>query len=122
MISTVLVAPITSTVRGLPSEVPLDVEDGLKGPCAVNLDHGQTVRKEDLQRHIVTLRPARMAEICRALSVATGCSQADQNSRPSMNWIHQIDEKPVSGSSAAVSARKKRKSRPSGSKPKNQRW
>jgi mRNA interferase MazF len=74
VLSTVLVAPITSTIRGLPSEVALDVDDGLKGPCAVNLDHVQTVRKADLQRHIVTLRPARMAEICRALSVATGCS------------------------------------------------
>jgi len=74
LISTVMVAPITSTVRGLPSEVALDSTDGMKGVCAVNLDHVQTVRKADLGRYISSLSPGRMAAICRALSVATGCS------------------------------------------------
>jgi len=74
LISTVLVAPITSTVRGLPSEVVLDRADGMKGTCAVNLDHVQTVRKTDLGRHLSSLSPERMAAICRALSIATGCS------------------------------------------------
>jgi mRNA interferase MazF len=74
LISTVLVAPVTSTVRGLPSEVPLDVADGMKGPCAVNLDHVHAVRKTDLSRCVATLDPSRMTEICRAMSVAIGCS------------------------------------------------
>ena len=74
LISTVLVAPITSTIRGIPSEVVLDTGDGMKGPCAVNLDHVQSVRKADLGRQLGVLRPERLAQICRALSVATGRS------------------------------------------------
>lgn len=42
-LSTATVAPITSTIRGVPSEVKLDVEDGMKGPCAVNLHNPVTV-------------------------------------------------------------------------------
>ena len=71
--STAIVAPITSTIRGLPSEVMLDVEHGMKGPCAVNLDHVQTVHQADLKRHVSTLPPAMMARICAALAVAVGC-------------------------------------------------
>lgn len=36
-LSTVTVAPITSTMRGVPSEVLLNADDGMKTPCAVNL-------------------------------------------------------------------------------------
>ena len=39
------VAPVTSRVRGIPSEVPLTRKDGMKRRCAVNLDHIQTVPK-----------------------------------------------------------------------------
>jgi mRNA interferase MazF len=74
LISTVMVAPITSTVRGLPSEVPLDASDGMKGPCAVNLDHVQTVRKSDLSRRVTVLGSSKMVALCRALSIAVGCS------------------------------------------------
>lgn len=71
---TALVAPITSTIRDLPSQVRLDADHGLKGPCAVTLDHVQTVEQEALVRYVTTLAPDVMAAICRALSVATGCS------------------------------------------------
>ncbi len=71
---TVIVAPITSTIRGLPSEVPIGVEDGMKGPCAVNLDHVHTVAQAELRRQVASLKPAVMSEICRALAIATGCS------------------------------------------------
>lgn len=74
LISTVLVAPITPTIRGIPSEVVLDTDDGMKGPCAANLDHVHSVRKSDLTRYVSTLRPEKMAQVCRALSLATGCS------------------------------------------------
>src|SRR5437016_8991418 len=70
LLSTVIVAPITSTVRGLPSEVVLDAADGMKGRCAVNLDHVQTVRKEDLGRQMSSLGPQKMAALCRALALA----------------------------------------------------
>jgi mRNA interferase MazF len=69
----VMVAPITSTIRGLPSEVLLGLEQGMKGPCVANLDHVQTVRQTDLVRYIATLEPALMAQLCEALAVAAGC-------------------------------------------------
>src|SRR5207249_7794042 len=40
-LSTVTVAPITSTIRGVPSEVVLNEEDGMKAPCAVNLHNAR---------------------------------------------------------------------------------
>ena len=69
----VLVAPITSTRRGLPSEVPLDSSDGMKADCVVNLDNVQSVPKRDLERYVATLRPLRLAALCEALAVAAGC-------------------------------------------------
>ena len=47
-LATVTVAPITSTIRGVPSEVILDVEDGMKGRCAVNLHNAVTVAQARL--------------------------------------------------------------------------
>lgn len=69
----VIVAPITSTVRGLPSEVLLGPEHGMKSRCAVNLDHVQTVRRADLRRYVTTLEADLMHAVCEALAVATGC-------------------------------------------------
>ena len=74
VLSSVLVAPITSTIRGLPSEVVVGVAHGLKGASAINLDHVQTVRQSDLKRFVSVLPPELMIEVCRALGVAAGCS------------------------------------------------
>jgi mRNA interferase MazF len=73
LLHTVLVAPITSTIRGAPSEVIVGPEDGLKADCAINLDHVQTVEKGRLRTFLGTLRAERMRAVCRALAVATGC-------------------------------------------------
>jgi mRNA interferase MazF len=73
VLHTVIVAPITSTIRGLPSEVILDTEQGLKGRSVANLDHVQTVRQSDLQHYVATLPPEIMSKICAALAVAPGC-------------------------------------------------
>ena len=70
---TAMVAPITSTIRGLPSEVTLGVEHGLKGPCVINLDHVQTVQQDDLKRYVSTLPSEVMTRVCLALGVAAGC-------------------------------------------------
>jgi mRNA interferase MazF len=69
-----MVAPITSTIRGLPSEVVVGIDQGLKARSAINLDHVQTVRQADLVRFVGTLSPELMADVCRALGVATSCS------------------------------------------------
>ncbi|HEY7392882.1 MAG TPA: type II toxin-antitoxin system PemK/MazF family toxin [Bryobacteraceae bacterium] len=72
-LSTVTVAPITSTVRGVPSEVILDIEDGMKGRCAVNLHNTLTVAQERLGRRVAGLSAARMDEVCAALRFSLGC-------------------------------------------------
>jgi mRNA interferase MazF len=64
------IAPVTRTVRGVPSEVPLGPDDGMPEPCAVNLDHVQTVAREHLGALVTTLSTQRMAEIREALLFA----------------------------------------------------
>ncbi len=73
-LSTVTVAPITSTIRNVPSEVGLTEADGMKGPCAVNLHNVVTVSKAHLGRRVAVLSPDRMKELCRALGFALGCT------------------------------------------------
>ena len=72
-LSRVTVAPITSTVRGVPSEVRLGPDDGMKQPCAVNLHNVVTVAKGDLGRRVAHLDDRRMDEVCTALAFALGC-------------------------------------------------
>lgn len=74
-LSSITVVPITSTIRGVPSEVYLDEGDGMKGPCAANLQNVATVPRARLGRRVATLSPQRMEEICRALDFALGCLQ-----------------------------------------------
>ena len=73
-LNTVMVAPIASTIRGAPSEVTVGVDEGLKRESAVNLDHVQTVDKQRLQRFVGSLDASKMRQVCRALAIATGCS------------------------------------------------
>jgi mRNA interferase MazF len=68
----VTVAPITSTIRDVPSEVPLSAADGLPRDCAVNLDHIQTVSQARIGPLITALTPERMQEIRAALLFAVG--------------------------------------------------
>lgn len=74
LLHTVMVAPITSTRRGAPSEVPVGTAQGLKGDSAVNLDHVQTVERARLVSFVGSLDAAQMRRVCRALAVAVGCS------------------------------------------------
>jgi len=75
LLLTVMVAPVTSSFRGAPSEVTVGVQEGLKHPSAVNLDHVQTVEKSRLGGFVGTLSPETMREVCRALAVAVGCDE-----------------------------------------------
>jgi len=68
----VTVAPITSTVRDIPTEVLLTKEDGLPRECAINLDHLQTVSKHRIGVLITTLSPEKLSEVKSALSFALG--------------------------------------------------
>jgi mRNA interferase MazF len=73
LLHTVMVAPITSTIRGAPSEVPVGVNEGLRRESAVNLDHIQTVERSRLEGYLGHLGPEKMREVCRALAIAVGC-------------------------------------------------
>lgn len=72
-LSTVTVAPITSTVRGVPSEVVLNEDDGMKAACAVNLHNAITVSQERLGKRVAQLSSARMREVCAAVRFTLGC-------------------------------------------------
>jgi mRNA interferase MazF len=69
-----LVAPCTTTIRELPSEVPLEPgEDPIPRRSAVNLDSVESVSVSLLVERLGRISDARLREICAALAVATDC-------------------------------------------------
>ncbi len=66
----ITVAPITSTIRDIPSEVFLSRADGMPRDCAVNCDHLQTVSKGKIGSLIAFLPPSKIAEVGRAIRFA----------------------------------------------------
>ena len=69
-----LVAPCTTTIRGLPSEVILDpTEDPIPRPSAINLDSVESVAVAVLVERVGMLSDAKMREVCAALEVAVDC-------------------------------------------------
>lgn len=68
----VTIAPITTAIRDIPSEVVLTPEDGMPKTCAINLDHVQTVAKDKLGALITVLPASRMSEVRSALLFALG--------------------------------------------------
>ena len=72
----ITIAPITSTVRDIPTEVFLTPEDdGVLAPCAVNLDNVQTVPKHKIGALVTTLSTEQMAQVERALAFALGMTR-----------------------------------------------
>ena len=70
-----IVAPCTTTIRGLPSEVVLDPsDDPIPKPSAVNLDSVESVSVASLTHRTGRLSDERMRAVCAALNVATGCA------------------------------------------------
>ena len=72
-LATITVAPVTSAIRGVPSEVVLNEDDGMKASCAVNLHNAVTVSQDRLGRRLAQLSSLRMNEICAALRFSLGC-------------------------------------------------
>ena len=66
----VTVAPITSTVRDIPSEVSLSKEDGMHNDCAINCDHIQTISKSKIGSVITSLSNEKLIEVHKAVSFA----------------------------------------------------
>jgi mRNA interferase MazF len=73
VLTQVLVAPATRTIRGIPTEVVLGPEDGMPDDCALSLDNLAAVPKALLTSRITRLGPGKLAELCAALNVAAGC-------------------------------------------------
>jgi len=73
VLNSVLVAPATRTIRGIPSEVALTRQDGMPDDCALSFDNLTTVPKALFTVRITSVPEARLSELCRALRAATGC-------------------------------------------------
>jgi mRNA interferase MazF len=66
----VTIAPITTAVRNIPSEVFLSKSNGMPQDCAVNCDHLQTVSKTKIGPLIISLPPSKMIDVGRAIRFA----------------------------------------------------
>ena len=69
----VTVAPITSTIREIPSEVYLDEENGLLNPSVANFDNIITVPKRFLGERLTQLEFGKMLAVDEAIKYALGC-------------------------------------------------
>lgn len=66
----VTVAPITRTIRDIPSEVDLGESDGMPHECVINCDHIQTVSKAKIGKLISVLSPEKLLQLSRAIKFA----------------------------------------------------
>lgn len=73
LLHAVIAAPVTSTVRGLSTEVRVGPEDGVRLESVANLDNVQLVASSRLVRRVGQATASTMSAICGALSIATGC-------------------------------------------------
>jgi len=69
----VLAAPVTRTVRNIPTELSLGPDDGMPAECAASFDNLRVVPKAYLVGRICALGSARLAEACAALHLAVDC-------------------------------------------------
>lgn len=73
VLHTVLAAPVTRTVRNIPTELALGAGDGMPAECAASFDNLRVVPKVYLTDRICTLAPMRLVEACAALRLAVDC-------------------------------------------------
>jgi len=73
VLNRVLAVPATRTVRGIPTEVVLDEDDGMPERCALSFDNVVTMPKALFTTRICRLDVARLDQVCRALRAASGC-------------------------------------------------
>ena len=73
VVRTILVAPVTGTIRGIPTEVPVGADEGLPSDGVASMDNVLPFPKSLLVRRIGSLAPDRRGEPCEALRAATDC-------------------------------------------------
>lgn len=71
----VLVAPVTTTVRGLATEVELGADEGVRDGCVANLDNAQLVPASALLRQAGQVDVARWPDFCMAMAAVMACSR-----------------------------------------------
>jgi mRNA interferase MazF len=69
----VLVAPVTRTVRSIPTEVPLGGEEGLRVDSAASFDNLRMIQRAMLTRRLGTLDVSRRVDLCTALRAIADC-------------------------------------------------
>lgn len=72
-VNRLIVAPITQTVRGIPTEVALDEDDGMPKPCAVSLDNVSVIDGWALTERICVLDLVKLRGVCASLRIALDC-------------------------------------------------
>lgn len=75
-LNAVLVAPVTSTVRGVSTEVPVGAADGVRAESVANMDNTQLVARTRLLRRVGRATPGTMAGLCRSLAIAVDCPES----------------------------------------------
>ncbi|MEX2394117.1 MAG: type II toxin-antitoxin system PemK/MazF family toxin [Actinomycetota bacterium] len=73
VLNQILAVPASRAIRGIPTEVPLDPSDGVPSECALTLDNLHLIRPALCTERITRLGPDKMAAVCDALRIATGC-------------------------------------------------
>lgn len=73
VLNSVLAAPVTRTVRNIPTEVSLGPDDGMPAECAATFDNLRVVPKAYLVDRICALETTRLVQACTALRIAVDC-------------------------------------------------
>jgi mRNA interferase MazF len=73
VLRSIVVAPITRSVRHLPTEIALDRRNGLRDECCASFDNLQPMPRELLTKRVGTLGPEQLGDICRALEALADC-------------------------------------------------
>ena len=73
LLHNVLIAPITTTIREIPTEVTLDIDNGVRQRCVANLDNTQLVPVKRLLAQIGEIEEHRWPDVCAAMAAVLSC-------------------------------------------------
>lgn len=73
VLTSIVVAPVTRTIRGIATEISLDARDGLPSPCVASFDNVQPIHRSLLTSRVGSTPPERRSEICGALAALADC-------------------------------------------------
>ena len=73
VLTSIVVAPVTRTIRGIATEISLDARDGLPSPCVASFDNVQPIHRSLLTFRAGSTPPERRSEICGALAALADC-------------------------------------------------